>query len=229
MMGRLCIVSSPDLGLEEVRPLGDLIVAVLRAVLRPDLPRAREDLARREERHEVLDDAGEGHLAVHQVVLVRPVRVALGVGVVLVDGDALLGRGHRLGSGAGEVQDALAGLVPDDAIAGIRRLRRGVLGMGMVDVEARAIGEDQVDQARLFLRGDLLVFHVLEPAGVAQRALRLVVPPDAGRAVRLVGIDEQERGEDRVEVRLVLDRDAVFGLDPHYLRNGHMSRILVSW
>jgi predicted MFS family arabinose efflux permease len=44
---------------------------------------------------------------------------------------------------------------------------------------------------------------------------------DPGRAVGLVGVDQQQRGKDRVKVRLVLDRDAVLGLDPHHLRNRH--------
>ncbi len=149
------------------------------------------------------------------------VGVALGVGVVLVDEDALLGRGHRLGAGAREVQDPLPGPVPDHAVARIGGLGRGVLGMGVVHVEAGAVGEDQVDEARLFLRGYLLVLHVLEPARVAQRALRLVVPADAGGAVGLVGVDQQQRGQNWIEVRLVLDRDAVLGLDPHHLRNRH--------
>src|SRR5207244_8552597 len=42
-------------------------------------------------------------------------------------------------------------------------------------------------------------------------------------SVRFVRVDEQERGEDRVEVRLVLDRDPVFGLDAHDFRDGHSS------
>src|SRR5262249_54331359 len=61
----------------------------------------------------------------------------------------------------------------------------------------------------------------LEAPGVAERALRLVVPADPRGAVRLVGVDEQERRQDRVEVGLVLDGDPVLGFDAHHLRNRH--------
>src|SRR5439155_14491825 len=209
------------LGLQEVRALGDVEVAVRDVVLGADLAGAGVELAAHEERHQVLDDAGERHLAVHQVVLVGTVGVALGVRVVLVDEDALLRRRDGLGPGAGQVQDTLARLVPEHAIPRIGRLRGGVLRVRVVHVEARPVGQDQVDEARLLLGRDLLVLHVLEAAGVAQRALRLVVPSDPGRPVGLVRVDEQQRGEDRIEVGLVLDRDTVLGLDSHHFLNRH--------
>ena len=62
-----------DLGLEEVGALRELVLAGMRAVLAADLARAAVDLARHEERHQVLDDLLEGRAAVHQVVLVRAV------------------------------------------------------------------------------------------------------------------------------------------------------------
>ena len=210
-----------DLRLEEVRALGDLVLGVLEVVLRPDLARAREDLARDQERHHVLDDPREGAAAVHEVVLVGAVAVPLRVGVVLVDEDALLGRGGRLRAPAREVEDPLARPVPDHEVPRVGALRRRVLGVGVVDVEARPVGQDQVDEARLLLGGQLLLLGVLEAPGVAQRALGLVVPADARGPVGLVGVDEEERGQDRVEVRLVPDRDPVLGLDPHHLRDGH--------
>src|SRR5262249_10557398 len=48
-----------------------------------------------------------------------------------------------------------------------------------------------------------------------------VVPPHAGGTVRLVRVDEEQRGQDRIEVGLVLDLDAVLGLDAHDFRDGH--------
>src|SRR5439155_22544775 len=110
-------------------------------------------------------------------------RVALAVGVVLVDEDPLLGRRHGLGPLPRQVQDPLARAVPDDGVARVRRLRARILRVGVVHVEARAVGQDQVDQARLFLGGALLLLHVLEAARIAERALRLVVPAHARRAV----------------------------------------------
>src|SRR5947208_7446271 len=97
--------------------------------------------------------------------------------------------------------------------------------MRVIDVEAGAIGKNQVGQARLFLGGALLLLHVLEAPRVAERALRLVVPPDPGRPECLVGVDQQQRGQDRVEVRLVLDRDPVLGFDAHDFRDGHASPV----
>ncbi len=149
------------------------------------------------------------------------VGVALVIRVVLVDQNALFGRGHRLRALARQVQDALAGAVPDDGVARIRRLGTGVLGMGVVHVEAGAVGQDQVDEARLFLGGALLFLHVLEAPGIPQRTLCLVVPSHARAAIGLVGVDQQQGGQDRVEVRLILDRDPVLGLDAHDFRDGH--------
>ena len=102
-------------------------------------------------RHDVGHDAGEGHRPVHQVVLVGPVGVALAVGVVLQDDQALSGRqrpgrgGHRPG------QDELARLVVADGVQGVGALRGRVLGVGVVDVVAGPVGEDGVDQVGLHL------------------------------------------------------------------------------
>src|SRR5262249_24461825 len=107
------------------------------------------------------------------------------------------------------------------AVGGVGELRAGVCGVGVVDVAARPVGEDEIDEARLLLGGRLLLLHVLEAAGVAERTLRLVVPADPRGAVRLVGVDEQERRQDRVGVGLVLDGDPVLGFDAHHLRHRH--------
>ena len=181
-----------DFRLEEVRALGDLVVARLGIVLGADLTRAREDLSRDEERHHVLHDPRERHLAVHQVVLVRAVRVALVVRVVLQNDDALLGRRDGLRALTGEVQHALACAIPDHAIPGIRRLRARVFGVRVVHVEPRPVREDEVDETRLLFRGNLFLFHVFEPASVSERALRLVVPAHARGPVGLVRVDEEQ-------------------------------------
>src|SRR5262245_53105455 len=86
-----------DLGLEEVRPLRDLIAvpgSLVPRRLTAELPRPAEDLPAHEERREPRDQVRERHLPVHQIVLVRAVRVALAVAVVLVDRE-LLAPGHR--------------------------------------------------------------------------------------------------------------------------------------
>src|SRR3989449_2124376 len=60
--------------LEEVGPLGQLIRDRGRLIFRPDLPRARVDLAGDEERDEGARNALERDRAGHQVVLMIPDR-----------------------------------------------------------------------------------------------------------------------------------------------------------
>ncbi len=136
-----------DFLLEEVGSLAELVVDGGGAVLGADLAGAGEDLAGGEPREEVADEVGERDGAVHEVVLVAA------VGVALPDDDRLAGledprRGlHRSG------QDALAGLVGDDELEGIGALGGGVLGVGVVDVVAGTVGEDGVDEVGLDLGG----------------------------------------------------------------------------
>src|SRR5438132_478053 len=79
--------------------------------------------------------------------------------------------------------------------------------------DARGVGHDVVEEAPLLVGRGLFLLHVLDAARLAQRTVVLLVPAHAGGPVRLVGVDEQERREDRVEVRLVLGRDPVLGLE----------------
>ena len=78
-----------DLDLEEVRPLGQLEALGAALGADADPPGAGEDLPGHEERDQAADDVDERRLPVHQVVLVRAVRGALAVGVVLVELDRL--------------------------------------------------------------------------------------------------------------------------------------------
>ena len=143
-----------DLGLEEVRALGQLIrhVGGRRARrLRTDLPGAGEQLAGHEVRGRVLHDATERHRPVHEVVLMAAVGVALAVRVVLVDDDLLavgqqaVRRLHR------PDQDLLGGAVPHHDRPGVGALGRRQLRVRVVDVVAGAVGEDRVDEVGLDL------------------------------------------------------------------------------
>src|SRR3989304_291 len=78
LMGGGGLGRGPPPGPPACGPVRDRRSAVLGAVLGTDLPRAGEDLAAHEERHEVLDDAGEGHLAVPPVGVVGAGGAALG-------------------------------------------------------------------------------------------------------------------------------------------------------
>ena len=141
----------PDLLLEEVGALADLEVARLRAVLGADLAGTGEHLAGHEPRDEVAHERRERHRAVDEEVLVAAVRVALAVGVVLVDDDLLAlrqqlaRRVHRPG------EDPLPRLVEQHGLHRVAALGRGVLGVRVVDVVARAVGEHRVDEVRLDL------------------------------------------------------------------------------
>ena len=182
-----------DLLLEEVGTRAELVVDVLGAVLGADLAGAGEHLAAHEPREQVAHQRGEGHGAVDEVVLVGAVRVALAVGVVLVDDDLLPGlqqrarRQHRAG------EDALPRLVGDDELEGVGALRGGVLGVRVVDVVAGPVGEDRVDQVGLDLRWGRALPG--EAAGVAPGRLVLEVPADL--VVLDVPIDEYGRGQRR--------------------------------
>ncbi len=221
LQGRL----EPDDLLEEFGPLGDLEVdrgGIERRRLHPDLARAGEDGARDEVRHHAFDHPGERDGPVHHVVLVAAVGVALAVGVVLVDDR----RGHvgdtRLGGDHGAAHDLLAGLVIDQAFERGQAFGGGVLRVGMVDVEAGAVGEDGVGQVGLDHRGQRPLAG--EAAGVVARRLVLEVPPDPLLDVRRVGVDQHRGGGNRI--LLGTGRvNAVLGLDPADLDGGHASTL----
>ena len=67
-----------------------------------------DDLARNEVRNHGANDAGELDVAADQVVFVRPVGVALAVGVVLVEGDGAFGLERFVRNGQRAAHDLLA-------------------------------------------------------------------------------------------------------------------------
>jgi hypothetical protein len=133
----------PDLGLDVVRALRQLEARHLAALAEAHPTRAGEHLARDEERRQARGKVGERHRAVDEVVLVRAVRRALAVHVVLVQRDV----GHREGRrecAHGREHDELTGPVPAHAGERPGDLGRGVLGVGVVDVQACAVRQDDV-------------------------------------------------------------------------------------
>ncbi len=185
-IGRFKRRLEPDLFLEEVGALADLVVDRVGAVLGADLARAGEHLPRHEPRNEVAHQHRERHVAVDEVVLVTAVRVALAVAVVLVDDDLLArgqqpaGRVHRAG------EDALPRLVEQHHLHRVAALGRRVLGVRVVDVVAGAVGEHRVDEMGLDL-GRLRPVAG-EAARVAAGRLVLEVPTDA--ALLDVAVDQ---------------------------------------
>ncbi len=162
-----------DLDLEEIGPLAQLETGLPAVHADADPAGATHDLPGDEEGHEVADDVGERCGAGHEVVLMAAVGDALVVRVVLVQVHRHRARdGQRPPGGLGH--DPLPGLVPQHRVARVRHLGGGVLGVGVVDVEARAIGEDDVGEPQVVLVGgsrriDRGFAGKLEAACVAQR------------------------------------------------------------
>ncbi len=169
--------------------------------------------------HDVADDPGEGDRPVHQVVLVGPVGVALAVGVVLEHQQALARRQDPGGGRHRPGQDQLARLVVADGVEGVGALGRGVLGVGVVDVVAGAVGEHGVDQVGLHLRRHRALPG--EAPGVPARGLVLEVPFDLAAQLGHVGVDQRRRGRDGVRIGGAADDDPVLGLHAEHLDDGH--------
>ena len=192
-IGRFSVVSSPTSSSKKSARWLIWKSTGLGAVLGADLARAGEHLPRDEPRDEVAHERRERHRAVDEEVLVAAVRVALAVAVVLVDDDLLArrqqlaGRVHRPG------EDALPRLVEQHDLQRVAALGRGVLGVRVVDVVARAVGEHRVDEMRLDL-GRLRAVAG-ESARVAAGRLVFEVPADA--VLLDVAVDQEARRDDR--------------------------------
>ena len=130
----------PDFRLEKIAALRDLIRHVFRPIFRPHFPGAAKDLTRHQERGKLLDNALEWRAAIHQVIFVVAVAVALLVAVVFVDQNTATSREHLVGADAAEVENPLTCLFVAQEVQHIRTFRGGEFRMGMVDVKPRPIG-----------------------------------------------------------------------------------------
>ena len=101
--------------------------------------------------NEIAHERGERDRAVDEEVLVAAVGVALAVAVVLVDDDLLAGRQELAGRVHRAGEDPLPRLVEQDGLHRVAALGRGVLGVRVVDVVARAVGEHRVHEMGLDL------------------------------------------------------------------------------
>ena len=142
-----------------------------------DLAGAGIDLSCHEERDQDIGELGEVAVALDEIVLVAPVGVAGGVGVVLeqehLAPDALLPQA-LLGTADEALEDALTRLVVDDEIVDRVALGRGVLGVAAdVEVEPGAVLEEHVAGAAP--RND-------PPEQVASNLVRAQAPLPAKRA-----------------------------------------------
>ena len=176
MIGRLNVVSSPT-STSKKSARCEIWKSTLSAPFSaPTLPAPVNTWRVTKKGIRCLTSDGERHLAVDEVVLVAAVRVALAVGVVLVDEDRSRPRARCAWAALDRIlEDPLPRLVPDDAVARVRALGARVLGMRVIDVVAGAVREDDVDQPGVVL-GGASGGSPLEAARVAQRVLFLVVP-----------------------------------------------------
>ena len=213
--------------LEEVGALGQLVEARvgLGICLDADLAGAGVDLAGHQEGQQGGDDVVEGDRPGQQVVLVAAVAVALEVGVVLVEAD-----GAPVVAGPGAApralqQDAFTGAVEGGQVAQRVDLGGRVLRVGVIVVQARAVGEDQVAlellqryaavAVALQVVGLVLVVEQLldlEAARVAPRVLQLVIPA-GDEILAQVAADQLHRLDDDVELLHAVDLDTVLGFE----------------
>ena len=161
----------------------------------------------------------------------RAVRRALVVGVVLVADDRRPA-GELPGPPGGVEHDQLPRLVPAHDVERRGHLGRGVLRVGVVDVEPGAVGQDDVGEPEVLV-GELggvgdLPGHV-EAAGVAQRRLLLEVPARPARLDRRggVGVDHLRGRDHGVGQGLAHHRDAVLHLGAHDSSHRHGSSVRV--
>ena len=127
----------------------------------------------------------EGDGSRHEEVLVGAVGGTLAVHVVLVQGDR-----HALAGGGGRrtPSDLVARAIPHDRVPRVRHLRTRVLGVGVIDVEARAVAEHGVEVGRILPRTAPAAQGYAEirarGASVRRSGWALAAVPDGGPAGR---------------------------------------------
>ncbi len=151
------------------------------------------------------------------------------IGVVLVDLDHAA-VGAEVAAANAFLDDALAGFVLGDHVAQALAFGRGILGMGVVVVKARAVGQDEVALDFLETQFPVLVLDEIfrlvkvlhqfldaEPAQVLVRVFEVVVPLHrgilGGRLDLGVTAHERDRFGHDVDRFLPVDGDPVFGFD----------------
>ena len=208
--------------LEEVGPLGDLVVHGARLVFRSDLSRPRIDLPGHQERHQHLHDPVEGDRAGDQKILVVPIAVPLPVRIVLVNEEffAAARPGHRVKTRG---EDTLASTFERHELPGICAFRRGIFGMGAIHVQTAAVGQELVQQTVVLRTGPFAFTFYLKPPDIQQRVLVLVVPNGLGRGKRRVMPDQLDRVGHRIERVRVSRRDAKLGFRPQHAWYQHRS------
>ena len=94
------------------------------------------------------------------------VAIALLIAVVFVDDDRPTGRDELVGTQTTQVEDALPGLLITEKIQDIGTLRRGEFRVRVVNIEARAIGQDLVDRHVVLMIRDVVLVIQLKTSGI---------------------------------------------------------------
>ena len=152
------------------------------------------------------------------------VAVALAIAVVLVDDD-LLAIGQIRGGSAHRIdQDLFTSAIVDQHRHGIAALGGRILGVGMIDVVAGAVGEHGVYEVGFDLWSKPEV--AAAAAGVTIGRFVLEVPGHTGSIAFAVDaevcVDEHRGRRNGVRVFDTLEDDAVLGLDAERLCDSHL-------
>lgn len=208
---------------EKITALGDLEVVGKEAVFGFDgeLAGAGEDLSGDQEGLDGIGEEVPGEGAGDQVIFVATVAVSVEVGVVFVEPDGVTAEpGEGFGAGHGE---AFAGAVVGDEVIGIGAFGGAVFGMGVVVVEAGAVGQGEVafdfgvGQCALGVLGDVMGFVEILTEGLDVEAPHIavgvfggVIPSEADAGFG--GAADQGDGfGDHVDGGVIAAGDAEFG------------------
>ena len=153
-----------DLVFDEVRALRHLEAGDLALLPASDAARATDDGAGDHEGGQAAHNRVQVGDTWHLVVLVGAVGRALAVGVVFDENDGLFAQClQALHDAPG---DHLARSIPQEGVARTQGFGRGVFGVGVVDVQARAVGEHSGRRCR---QGKLLGRGACDALGAARR------------------------------------------------------------
>src|SRR5262249_26349303 len=126
-----------------------------------------------------------------------------------------------IGAQTAEIQDAFPGLFVAQEIEDIGTFGRRKLWMGMVDIKPRPIGQDFIYRHVVLLVRNVVLIVQLEAPSVYHRILLIEVPQQLERLVSIITIDEQQGGGNGIELRIVLNRKAIFRFRTKNFRERH--------
>ena len=185
---------------KKVRALRDLIRRGRGSIFRSDFPGSRNNGTRHKKRQQALKNHVERHRAIHQVIFMVPVAVPLPVGVVLVQHVPFHRPVHGLQALGGH--EFSRAFIRDQFSSGTA-LRRRILGMRPVHVQATAVRQEFVERPVILGTRTFAFAFDFKPARVAQGIFVFVIPNGLWGNERRVLTDQVEgilNGIGRVDV-----------------------------